>query len=63
MDRTLTGSKSITARIRDATTNMGKTQSPSAQQTMPRVPGPVGHPQLSSYILTKALKRPEVSSG
>jgi hypothetical protein len=42
----------------DAAVTKGKEKSVPAAS--PRAQGPVGHPQLGNYILTRALKRPEV---
>ena len=59
MDQARQGAKSVKSKIMDAAASKGKGQSVPA--AAPRAPGPVGHPQLGNYILTRALKRPEVS--
>lgn len=46
------------SKIMDAAGSKGKAQ--GMPPAVPRAPGPVGHPQLGNYILTRALKRPEV---
>lgn len=50
--------KSMKSKIKDVKTD--KAQSSPEAQPMRVQSGPVGHPQLSAYILTRALKRPEV---
>jgi len=57
MDQARQGAKSVKSRIMDVA---GTKQKQSVPAASPRAPGPVGHPQLGNYILTRALKRPEV---
>ena len=58
MDQARQGAKSMKTKIMDAAVTKGKEKSVPAAS--PRAQGPVGHPQLGNYILTRALKRPEV---
>jgi hypothetical protein len=58
MDQARLSAKSMKSKIMDVAGTKGKVQTTPAAS--PRAPGPVGHPQLGNYILTRALKRPEV---
>ncbi|KAG7671334.1 hypothetical protein KSW81_003472 [Nannochloris sp. 'desiccata'] len=57
MDQVRQGAKAAKSKIMDAAGTKGKGQSVPAAS--PRAVGPVGHPELGNYILTRALKRPE----
>jgi hypothetical protein len=58
MDQARQGAKSVRSKIMDVAGTKNKVQSVPAAS--PKAAGPVGHPQLGNYILTIALKRPEV---
>jgi hypothetical protein len=58
MEQARQGAKSMKSKIMDAAGAKDKGQNVPAAS--PRAQGPVGQPQLGNYILTRALKRPEV---